>query len=151
MATPSFTQASAGDVEAILAMMREYYAFDHLDFDESSARHALDALIHDRSLGAAWLILTGNNIVGYVVLTFGYSLEFHGRFGLIDELYLRESYRNQGLGTEALAFVQDFCVSMGIKVLRLEVERGNLHAQAVYRRFGFETHDRYLMTRWFNH
>ena len=151
MTTPSFIQASAGDVEAILTMMREYYTFDHLDFDESRARNALQTLIHDRSLGAAWLILTGDNLVGYLVLTFAHSLEFHGRFGLIDELYLRTSYRNQGLGKEALAFVQDFCISMGIKVLRLEVEQGNLHAQAVYRKFGFEAHDRYLMTRWVNH
>ncbi|HYS78429.1 MAG TPA: hypothetical protein VEO94_06295 [Candidatus Dormibacteraeota bacterium] len=37
---------------------------------------------------------------------------------------------------------------IGVRALHLEMERGNVAAQALYRRHGFADHDRYLMTRW---
>jgi GNAT superfamily N-acetyltransferase len=40
--------------------------------------------------------------VGYIVLTFGYSLEYLGRDAFIDEFYLRESYRGRRWGRRTL-------------------------------------------------
>lgn len=94
------------------------------------------------------MILLENEVAGYAVLTFGYSLEFHGRDAFVDELYLRNEYRGQGIGKRALEFLTEVCVAEGVSALHLEVERSNTQAQAVYRKFGFEDHDRYLMTRW---
>ena len=147
MDTISFRQASLPDADAILALMREYYAFDHLVFDDIRARSALEDLIQHWSFGAVWLILSEDTPAGYIVLTFGYSLEFYGRFGLIDELYLQPAYRNRGIGKQAMGFVQEICHSAGIRVLRLEVERENLHAQEVYHHEGFVAHDRNIMTK----
>ena len=144
----SFKQAKGADLDEVLEMMREYYAFDDLQFDVEGARPALKSLIENKSFGRVWTIGCGTEHAGYLVLTFGYSLEFHGRFGLIDELYLRSPFRNRGIGSKALAFAQHHCESSGIPVLRLEVERVNLRARAAYRNFGFETHDRFLMTKW---
>ena len=39
----------------------------------------------------------------------GYSLEFRGRYGLLDELYVEPDWRDQGIGRVALAFVEDAC------------------------------------------
>jgi len=87
-------------------------------------------------------------LAGYLVLTFGYSLEFHGRDALVDELYVREAYRGRGAGTLSLAFVEEICRTEGIRALHLEVDRGNERARRLYHRAGYEDHDRYLLTRW---
>ena len=76
-------------------------------------------------------------MAGYVALTACYSLEFHGRFGLLDEFYIEEQWRGQGLGTAALAFVDEQCRSRGWKAVRLEVASHESRAQELYRRAGY--------------
>jgi ribosomal protein S18 acetylase RimI-like enzyme len=148
MTDPNFKPATPNDIEPLIAMMRELYAHDGLAFDEANARRALSGLIADKTFGRAFLIIIAGEVAGYVVLTFGYSLEFHGRDAFVDELYLRDDYRGQGIGKRALRFLTEICAAEGVGALHLEVERSNTPAQAVYRKFGFKDHDRYLMTRY---
>jgi ribosomal protein S18 acetylase RimI-like enzyme len=82
------------------------------------------------------------------VVLLGYSLEFGGRFGLLDELFVKENCRGMGLGALALAFADEQCRARGWQALRLEVGQNNQRAQNLYARSGFEMHDRFLMTKW---
>jgi len=148
MADPVFEPATSDEIEMLVAMMRELYAYDGLAFDEAIARRALMGVIDNETFGRVFLIRLGNEVAGYAVLTFGYSLEFHGRDAFVDELYLRNKYRGRGIGKRALQFLTEVCANEGVSALHLEVERENTSAQAVYRKFGFEDHDRYLMTKW---
>jgi GNAT superfamily N-acetyltransferase len=127
--------------------MREYYEFDHLRFDEGVACAALEKFVADDSLGRLWLINYGGRVIGYLALTFGYSLEYGGRDAFVDEVYIGESYRGYGIGTRALKFAEEACRSLGVRALHLEVERANTNALGVYRKVGFVDHDRYLMTK----
>lgn len=143
----NFKPASQSDPEILVELIREFYEVEHLPFDNNMIR-ALEKMLNDDFLGRIWLIQDSKKVIGYIVLTFGYSLEFHGRDAFIDELYIRESYRRQGVGTNTLKFVEDVCPSLGIEALHLEVDRKNTAAQSLYRKVGFEDHDRYLMTKW---
>jgi GNAT superfamily N-acetyltransferase len=148
MADPVFKPVAQDDLDVALVLMREFYAHEGLAFDEAAAGRALLGLIGDDRFGRAFLIGLETDVAGYAVLTFGYSLEFQGRDAFVDELYLREPYRGRGLGKRALEFLSEVCAQQGIRALHLEVERANYRAQAVYREFKFQDHDRYLMTKW---
>jgi diamine N-acetyltransferase len=149
MVDPVFKPATSDEIEILIVMMRELYAQDGtMTFDETVASRALLGVISDGTFGRVFLILLENEVAGYAVLTFGYSLEFHGRDAFVDEIYLRAGYRGRGIGKRALQFLTEVCVAEGVNALHLEVERTNTSAQAVYRKFGFEDHDRYLMTKW---
>lgn len=128
--------------------MREYYAFDRHAFDENLARGALLGLLGDPSLGRVWLILDGRTAVGYIVLTFGYSLEFLGHDAFIDEFYLRETYRGRGWGREALQLVEEAACRFDVRSFHLEVTRHNTSALAFYRKPGFADHEHFLMSKW---
>ena len=145
---PEFARAQEGDLADLLAMVRAFYAIDAYPFDEAIAHSAASGLIADPALGAIWLMRTGGQLAGYVVLTLGYSLEFHGRDAFVDELFVLPAFRNQGVGTRALRFIEEQCRSLGVQALHLEVERGNTTAQRLYRGLGFRDHDRYLMSKW---
>ncbi len=145
---PTLRLAGDRDIGALISMMREFYAIDAYPFDQAIARRALADLIRDPALGRVWLVEEGDAAIGYVVLTFGYSLEFHGRDAFVDELYLRPSHRGRGLGTRALRLVEETCRERGIHAVHLEVERTNVAARELYRKLGFKDHDRHLMTRW---
>lgn len=144
----SFQKASISDAELLLGFMRRLYEHTPLDYDERRARSALTRLIDEKDLGRVWLIRIDDETAGYLVLTFGYSLEFGGRDALIDEIYLDESHRDQGIGKRALEFVVESCRSMGIGAVHLQVDRRNEAATKLYLKQGFRRLDRDLMTRW---
>ncbi len=141
--------AGVDDLPVLLALMQEYYAHDELKFDQSSASAALRDLLNDRALGCIWLIYQDHLAIGYIALTFGYSLEFGGRDAFIDEFYIRAGYRGRGIGAGVLGLVELEARSMGVGALHLEVERGNHGAQRFYRSHGFDDRDRFhLMSKW---
>lgn len=140
--------AVAGDEDGLLAMLREFYDHERIVLDEAAARGALAGLIADPSLGRVWWIEGEGGPAGYMVVTLGYSLEFAGRFALLDELYVREGFRRGGIGARAVDEAAAACASWGVRALRLEVAWENEPAQRLYRRLGFDLHDRHIMTRW---
>jgi GNAT superfamily N-acetyltransferase len=145
---PQFRLAVESDADILLAFMQAYYAFDGHGFDDAKARGALTALLRDANLGRAWLILDGDTAVGYVVLCFGYSLEWLGRDAFIDELYLREEYRGRGWGGKTMAFVEEAARDAGVRALHLEVVRENAAALKIYGKMGFHAHESTFLSKW---
>ena len=140
-------RATPSDADAVLAMMREYYAFDRLDFEASAARAALDGLLADSARGEVWIASHDGAPVGYGVLCLGWSLEFHGRDAFVDEIFVAESARGTGVGRELLGRLEERCRALGVRALHLEVDHENRRALEMYRRAGFVDHDRLLMTK----
>jgi len=145
--TPTFRAAEPRDADALISMMRGLYERDEPPFDEGHARAALAELLDNDAYGLAYLILLGGEVAGYVVLAFGFSLEFGGRDAFVDEVYVKEEFRGRGAGSAALRFAEEVCRGRGVRALHLEVERANPRAEALYRRAGFAAHDSRLMTR----
>ena len=139
--------ATAGDVDVLLAMMREYYAFDRLELEPTAARAALHGLLAEPERGEVWLAEQGGAPVGYAVLCLGWSLEFHGRDAFVDEIFVAENTRGTGVGRELLARLEKRCRAVGVRALHLEVDHENRRALEMYRRAGFVDHERLLMTK----
>jgi ribosomal protein S18 acetylase RimI-like enzyme len=144
-----FRPASLADEQELLRMMRilaeqgpgAYF------FDEPAVRNALRAFLADSTFGKVWIFSDGTTPAGYIVLTLGFSFEFHGQDAFIDELYVEPQYRRQGIGRRAVQFVEERARELGVQALHLEVDRGNDPAQELYHRAGYEDHKRYLMTK----
>lgn len=143
-----FQLLSEQEIPSLLEMMQDFYAGQEIRFDKAAAMCAVNHLLANPKHGQVYLAFWGSELAGYFVLTFCYSLEFHGRFGLLDEIYLREAYRGRKLGKSIIAFAEDLCRKAGLAALRLEVGRENLPAQSLYKTSGFTAEERYLMTKW---
>ncbi|MGC2695182.1 MAG: GNAT family N-acetyltransferase [Candidatus Angelobacter sp.] len=143
-----FQLLSEQELPVLLEMMRDFYEQQHMRFDKEIASRAATKLLEHPENGQIYLIFRGPDLAGYFALTFGFSLEFHGRFALLDELYVRERFRRLKLGKAVVAFAEEICRKAGIKALRLEVGRENQPAQSLYRHGGFAEEARNLMTKW---
>lgn len=143
-----FQLLSEQEIPSLLEMMHEFYAHQEMRFEKGAAIGAINQVIEKPEHGQIYLIFRGNDLAGYFALTFCFSLEFHGRFGLLDEVYLREAFRGQHLGKSIVTFAEDLCKKGGIQALRLEVGRENQPAQSLYRATGFKVDERNLMTKW---
>lgn len=138
--------ADAEDIPLLVALMTEFYSETATPLDSARAAAAFAALVGDDRLGHIWLIQGGEHDVGYVVATFSYSMEFGGPNAFVDDLFIQAPFRGVGLGTAALQEVRAFCLERGVRALHLETGRDNIVAHALYRRAGFVTTDRQLLT-----
>lgn len=146
----NYRPAELTDLEIILQLVQEFHHSEKLAFDEKLDAQALEQLITEPSLGQLWLIQQDDDIADYTIIAWGYSLEFRGRDAFIDEFYLRPQYRQQGIGTQALSFIEKTCQDLGIQAVHLEVDFENPDAQRLYHRVGYQRHHRFLMTKKLN-
>lgn len=129
-------------------MVRDYHAFDHLPFDSAVVRPILETVIGDDTVGRLFLVRADDEIVGYLLLGFGFSIEYLGRDAWVDEFFIVDAWRGRGVGRQVLALVKAEAVALGIHAVHLEVTRGNARAGALYDAEGFRDHDRTMMTWW---
>lgn len=143
----AFRPLDSARLEILLDLSAQLYARESCAWNREGARRAATELMANPERGGIWLIETGGATAGYMVLTVCFSLEFGGRFGLLDEIFLAEPWRGQGFGSDALEFAGGWCRQRGMQALRLEVWTGNTSAIRLYQRAGFALEERHLMTR----
>ena len=140
--------ARPDDLPKLEALVAGYHAFEGIDSTPESRAAALMPLLEGTPLGVAYLIGPRVAPVGYIVISFGYSVELGGMDGFIDEFFIRERVRGRGMGSEVLLSLLPALEQHGLKALHLEVDRDNEAAQRLYARAGFKPRDKYhLMTR----
>lgn len=85
--------------------------------------------------------------VGYIVLAFGFSFEYQGHDGFIDECFIKDGYRKKGIGGKAMEIVEAEAATLGIRALHLEVERDNEKGNRLYVKQGYRNNNRLLLTK----
>ena len=143
----SLEPATEAHVPVLLEWMRDFYAHEGIAFDPAASERVLRELLGRPPLGRVLEIVSDGTPVGYAVLALGFSLEFGGRSAFLDELFVEPAWRGRGVGTAALALLQDVARELGARSLALEVGLDNAGAERLYRREGFTSNGRQLMTR----
>ena len=103
--------------------------------------------ISNPELGRLWMIVADGAILGYLVFTFGYSFEHGGRFGLLDEFFLKTDFRQKGFGKLAMDFINEEAQKLGIGVILLEVEQHNKAGLKLYSEKGYAENGRLLLKK----
>ena len=101
----TFKPLEITDISTITQMMQDFYAIDNYPMDVEVAKTLFQEFISNEHLGKSWLILSDEETVGYVILTFVFSFEYQGKIAFLDELYLNEKARGKGIGSQAVTFV----------------------------------------------
>jgi diamine N-acetyltransferase len=101
--------ATEFDLDTLSRMVRAYYMHDGLAYEELPARRALHEIIRTKRFGRAWLIDLDKELIGYAVLTFGFSVEFYGRHAVLDEVFLLPDHQGKGYFRKILALIEACC------------------------------------------
>ena len=143
-------RATINDLESLLPLVAAYHEFEGIDTSAEQRIDALRFLLGEQEFGALWLISEASRLAGYIALCKGYSIEFGGFDGFVDEFYLEPEFRGRGIGEIVLDRVDQMARQLDIRALHLEVARDNRRARRLYREAGFEAREKYvLMTREF--
>ncbi len=141
--------ANPDDAAKLLPMVAAFHAEEGLETTSPAREVALAPLLEGSPHGAVWLIGPRAAPVGYIAITFGWSLAYGGLDGMIDEFYIRDTVRGRGVGTEVLIALIKELEAGGVTALHLEVADDNARAGALYQRLGFKRRENYRVMTWF--
>ena len=100
----------------------------------SNFEDAFEELMKSSTYAEAFIFEQETEIAGYGLIAKTYSQEAGGTVIWIEEIYVKEKFRNKGLGSEFINYVKE---NIPAKRYRLETEPDNKKAQKLYKRHGF--------------
>ncbi|QQA44404.1 GNAT family N-acetyltransferase [Pelagovum pacificum] len=141
--------ASADDAPAVLSLVARFHEEYGIAADDAHREAALMPLLEGSPHGAVWLFGPARAPLGYMIVSFTWSIELGGMDAFLDEIYVRPSVRGRGIATQALHALSVSLRDGGVKAIHLEVDRENEATHRLYARDGYKLRDRYcLMSRW---
>jgi GNAT superfamily N-acetyltransferase len=143
----TFRVLSPSDRPLIEELVRAYYRFDGLTYDEKLHGNALDQLCAGDPAVHVWIVACDAQPVGYLILTIGFSMYYGGKDGFIDELFLKDEARGAGGGAAIMDFADAKAKELGLAYLHLEVTHTNDRARQIYERRGFAPTGHMLMSK----
>ncbi len=132
-----FVTANASDADVIAHLRQKIWAttyrgiypddmIDAFDYDW----HIKKDLQRIQNLNyAVYLIQADHQNVGYITLCKGEPFQ-------LMSLYVLSSMQNQGIGTQAFAFVRDYCAAHGIHTFICDCHPDNTNALTFYKKMG---------------
>lgn len=129
--------ANTEDLERLAPLVASFHGEMGYDTDAAHQEAAVMPLLEGSPHGAIWLVGPRRAPVGYVVISFGWSMENGGLEGRVDEIFVRPPVRGRGMGFEALNGIAKALGSSGVRALHLEVARDDARAQRFYTRARF--------------
>ena len=139
----SVWRAEPHEAEVVARLIVEFR--DHLGLDWPSANAFLagvERLIEQRD--TAFLLATPNEDAppsAVAQVRFRYGLWWAAEDCLLEDLFVREEARNQGLGRALVEGVVDLARERGCRRVELDVNDNNAAALALYRSAGFDNRD----------
>lgn len=140
----ALTLAAPEHLDKLVALVTAFHAEAGITLSDAARRKGITPLLEDVPHGCAYLIGPPKSPIGYIVITFGWSLEFGGLDAIIDELYIRPGVRGRGIASEALVAVPRALAGGGLRAIHLKVDKNNAKAVKLYSRAGFSKREDYL-------
>ncbi len=135
--TTALTLADPQDAPRVLDLMARYHTEAGLPYDDAHRATVVDPLLQGSPLGAVWLIGPQRAPLGYVMVTFGWSVPLGGMVGWLTEVFIRPSVRRRGIGTEVVHAITVSLREAGMKALHAHASQADDVASRFGRRVGF--------------
>ena len=137
--------AGADDLDRTLGLMARYHEEAGLAYDDAHRHAVLEPLLAGSPLGGVWLIGPQRAPLGYVMVSFGWSVAQGGMVGWLEELFIRPSVRGRGIGTEVLHAVTVSLRRAELRAMHVIVPEGDDGLARFCARTGFSVTTRPTM------
>jgi ribosomal protein S18 acetylase RimI-like enzyme len=136
--TPHFRLFRDDDLRDLEQMIFALYREDPpgQTMSRQKIRRTVQELSSHPDKGAITLIQIGDAVVGYAIVIYFWSNEYGGDVACIDELYVKPSWRDKGIGSSCLEHIAR-AKGTDLRGVRLEVTPANRKALVFYSRHGF--------------
>ena len=135
----SFTRAAANDVPAIIALIREFAAYEKLaDYLEITEEKLRGALFGEDAFVNCLLARADEKIIGYA-LFFSHFSSFRGERGVyLEDIFIQPAFQGRRVGERMLGEIAAFGKQNGAARMDFQVLEWNTPAVEFYRKHGAE-------------
>lgn len=125
------------DKSSVMEMMRVFYASPAVlsNGSEEIFANDIENCVNDCPYLEGYIFEDEEELQGYAMVAKSFSTEFGKPCIWIEDLYIKEAYRGQGIGSMFFDFIQKKYTD---SIFRLEVEEENERAIKVYEKNGFQ-------------
>lgn len=124
-------------------LVAAFHAHESITSSAQDRASALAAILAAPERGAVWISERNGTPAGYAILVCTISLEFGGRIGTLDELYVRPDGRGQGMARCLVKSALTHADATGLRAVFLEADRENPGLAGLYGGFCFLRRARY--------
>ncbi len=128
------------DKELYFELVDEFYhspavihAVDNMNYSRT-----FEELMRSDVYTECFIIEYDGNVAGFALISKTFSQEAGGLVVWIEEVYIRDSYRSKGLGSEFFEYIEK---NRPAARYRLEIEPDNIRARTLYERLGYKKLD----------
>lgn len=139
-------RAGPDDLDALEPLVAAFHAEEGVALVPAARRDALALVLSNPEIGGVWLMEREGAAIGYLILAFGFAVEFGGRDAFLDEVFVDPAYRGRGWGTSFLKRAAEEARGLGLKAVHLEVHDRNEKAARLYATLGFARRPYRLMS-----
>jgi GNAT superfamily N-acetyltransferase len=133
--------ATEEDFPSIILLIRELAAFEKA---QGKVTNSVEQMKNEKELFRCFVAETeSGEIVGMALYFFAYYT-WVGKSLYLDDIYVKESFRKQKIGTALLGKIFDVANAEDCKRVRWQVLNWNRPAIQMYRKSGAETDDEWL-------
>lgn len=137
----SIRQANEADFPAILSMIKELADFEKAP---DKVTNSVEQMIREKELFGCFVAETGSKeIIGMALYFFAYYT-WVGKSLYLEDLYIKEEYRRNKVGSALLSKIFEVAISEGCQRVRWQVLNWNKSAIEMYRKSGAEIDDEWL-------
>lgn len=144
MSTITVRQALFADLEELSQLFDQYRVFHGNESDLSAARSFLQARF-DHGESIVFMAHEGLAPLGFAQLYPSYSSTALARVFILNDLFVHERARRQGVASKLLAAVEGYARSLGAARLTLNVARDNVPGQELYEAQGWRRDAQFFM------
>lgn len=109
--------------------------------DAEAIARAILPLLEGSPHGCIYLIGPRNAPIGYLTMTFGWSISAGGMSATIDAFYIREGVRGRGVGLEVLLSILPQMQTAGVHVFTLGTDAEAAGLRRLFEKAGFKAQD----------
>src|SRR5690606_19389591 len=97
------TLAKPDHLDRVLPLIAAFHAEIGIAQDDATRHAAALPLLAGSPHGAIYIAGPVRAPIGYAIVSFGWSMEFGGLDGILDEIYIRPGVRGRGIGANMLS------------------------------------------------
>nr|WP_315023263.1 GNAT family N-acetyltransferase [uncultured Aminipila sp.] len=148
---------SSKDKKEWILLNREFMAYEIKDEDfwnntdsNSDERFALtfDEALQHPELITLLLIEKEKKVIGFANLMTIFSVWSHGKALILDDLYINQEFRGNGIGRFVMQFIETYAREHGCKRLQFQSEYTNPEAHRFYDQLGYVSESMYFYVKY---
>ena len=135
-------QATTEDLAGVAQLFNKYRVFYEQNSDLEGASHYIKERL-DKNESVIFVVKKGEEYVGFTQLYPTFSSISMRRAWILNDLYVDEVARKQGVGEMLLGMAKKLAVKTGAKSIALSTAPDNLAAQRLYEKNGYKRDEAY--------